>query len=340
MPIGGPFKKMRITTQQKKNLRRIAKAIGVVLLFIVLIAIIAGLIPVSTDGLGANPNPSSNYDEAMGRFQTVLDTEAPIVNEASGSLLMTHGEPTEQVYIMIHGITNSPHQWQELGEMLYDQGANVLIMRMPYHGLKSHNVGELGALSAVNLRDYGDQVVDIAAGLGDEITVIGLSGGATVTSWIGQNRPEVAMVIPISPYMGVPELPAFMDTFIMNLGHNMPNFVLDEPGELRRPWVYRGETTRAPAEFMILGRSVLNDATEKGAAVETAYFLTTAVDNIADNTYTERLVALWKARETSVSYFQFDASQNIPHNSIDPTTDVAIRTLVYDKLFEIIGTKE
>ena len=30
--------------------------------------------------------------------------------------------------------------------MLYDQGHNVLILRMPYHGLASHDVGELKTL--------------------------------------------------------------------------------------------------------------------------------------------------------------------------------------------------
>ena len=41
-----------------------------------------------------------------------------------------------------------------------------------------------------------------------------------------------------------------------------------------------------------------------------------------------------------VSSFQFDASQNVPHNSVDPATDAAIRTLIYDKIFEVIETKE
>ena len=41
-----------------------------------------------------------------------------------------------------------------------------------------------------------------------------------------------------------------------------------------------------------------------------------------------------------VSSFQFDASQNVPHNSVDPAADAAIRALIYDKIFEIIETKE
>ena len=327
-------------SDEKHSFKRVIKWIGGIILAILLLDIIAGLIPVSTEDLESNPDPAADYDEATTRFDAIVAAEVQIVNDDGYSLLMTHGEPTEQVYVLIHGITNSPRQWEELGQMLHEQGHNVLIMRMPYHGLKSHKVGELSALSAADLRDYADDALDIAVGLGEEITVIGISGGATVTSWIGQYRPEVTTIIPLSPFMGLPQLPPFMDTFIMNLGHRMPNIVLDKPSEPRRDWVYRGETTHAPAEFMLLGRSVLDRAADSEPLVDAAYFLTTAVDDTADNRYTEKLAALWGRGRTAVSYVQFDASQNVPHNLVDPATDAAIRALIYDKIFEIIETME
>ena len=49
---------------------------------------------------------------------------------------------------------------------------------MPYHGLQSHQVSELAQLTAQDLRAYADQAVDIAAGLGDEVVPVGLSGGS------------------------------------------------------------------------------------------------------------------------------------------------------------------
>lgn len=323
----------------KRIFKRVKKLTGVLVVFISLLTIIAGSIPVSIEDLESNPNPTSSYDEAMARFDAITSKEKPIINDAGSSLLMTHGEPTGQVYVLIHGITNSPRQWEEFGQSLHEQGNNVLILRMPYHGLKSHNVGELSALSVADLRDYADDAIDIAVGLGKEITAIGISGGATVVCWIGQNRLEVTTIIPISPFMGLPELPAFLDTFVMNLGHRMPNTVLDSPMEPRREWVYRGETTHGPAEFMLLGRSVFDGAARGYPMVNSVYFLTTAVDNTADNTYTDQLAELWGQGETAVSSFQFDASQNVPHNSVDPTTDIAIRTLIYDKILEIIKAK-
>jgi len=48
--------------------------------------------------------------------------------------------------VLIHGTTNSPRQWEELGGALHALGHNVLILRMPHHGLESRSVGELKAL--------------------------------------------------------------------------------------------------------------------------------------------------------------------------------------------------
>jgi len=52
------------------------------------------------------------------RFAQIEAEEAPIVNEISRSRLMTHGKKTPRSYLLIHGATNSPRQFWELGEEL------------------------------------------------------------------------------------------------------------------------------------------------------------------------------------------------------------------------------
>ena len=203
-----------------------------------------GLIPVSTGNLESEPNPVAGYDEAIRQFEAVQQAEAPIVHDARGSLLMTNGDKTEQVYVLIHGTTNSPRQWEELGTTLHKQGHNVLILRMPYHGLASHDVSELKALRAEDLRDYADEAIDLASGLGDQITAIGISGGGAVTTWIAQHRPDVVRILALSPFYGVPEVPPMLNTFLMNLASRVPNVTLQNPEEPQRDWVYRGEATR------------------------------------------------------------------------------------------------
>lgn len=322
---------------QPWTVKRVSKWVAVILLSLLIIILILGLIPAPTDGLESVSNPADSYEEAIERFQEYADEENAIVNEAGHSLLMTHDGPTEKVYVLIHGITNSPRQFVELGEVLHERGYNVLILRMPHHGLLSHDVAELKNLKADELRAYGDEVIDIAAGLGEEITVIGISGGGAVTSWIGQNRDEVQRVVPLSPFFGVPAVPSFLNTFLMNLASRVPNVDLKNPTEEERAWVYQGEATRGVAEFLRLGRGLFNDAEISMPAVSEIYFVTTAVDDTADNDYTVELAEIWQRSGADVSSFEFDESFDIPHNSIDPAADPAKKALVYAKILELLG---
>lgn len=321
----------------KKAVKRGVKWLLIILGVILGVVLILGLVPVSTAGLESDPNPAGSYDEAVRRFEAIVEEEQAIVNEAGFSQLMGGGEKTEQVYVLIHGTTNSPLQFVELGEILHERGHNVLILRMPHHGLSSHDVGELANLKAEELRDYADTTVDIAAGLGEEITVIGLSGGGAVTSWIAQNRSDVERVLPLSPFFGVPEVPPFLNTFLMNLASRVPSVTLKNPEEPAHDWVYQGEATRGVAEFMRLGRAVFAAADQSPPAVTEIHFVTTVIDDTADNDFTDELAGIWQDSGATVTSFEFDESAGIPHNSVDPAGDPAKKALVYAKILEVLG---
>lgn len=317
--------------------KRLAKILGVLLSVLLAIALFLGLFPVSLKESESTANLSVDYDEALRRIKKIQQDEQTIVNDAGGSQLMTHGHKTDRAYVLIHGITNSPRQFVELGEMLFGRGANVLIMRMPYHGLKSHRASELKQLKAKDLSDYADETLDIAAGLGDAVDVIGISGGGTVTAWIAQNRSEVERAVLLSPFFGIANMPHFVDTFLMNLLNRIPNIVLDNPLEPQREWVYRGEATRGVAAFLMLGKTVFKQAENADIAAADIYILTTAKDDTADNSYATKLAEIWAESSANVDQVEFEASMNIPHNSIDPATDTEIKRAVYQKILEWLG---
>ncbi len=321
----------------KHTLKRGARWLLIILGAILVVVLILGLVPVSTKDLESDPDPAASYDEAVRRFQEIVAEEEAIVNEAGFSQMMTTGDETEQVYVLVHGTTNSPLQFAELGEILYERGYNVLILRMPHHGLSSHDVGELANLKAEELHTYADNAVDIAAGLGEETTVIGLSGGGAVTSWIAQNRDDVARVLPLSPFFGVPEAPPFLNTFLMNLASRVPSVTFKNPEEPEHDWVYQGEATRGVAEFMRLGRAVFAEADASAPAVNEIHFITTAIDDTADNDYTAELADTWRDSGATVASFEFDEAAGIPHNSVDPAGDPAKKALVYAKILEVLG---
>ena len=318
-------------------LKRIAKLLGMLVLAILVVFLVIGLLPVPLGGFESAPDPAKDFEEALRRFDEILADEESIANEASGSHLMTHGDSTERVYVLIHGTTNSPLQFVELGDRLYARGHNVLILRMPYHGLNSHRVSELKRLKAEDLRDYADDTIDIAVGLGDEIHVAGISGGGAVTSWIAQNRPDVERVVLLSPFFGIAHTPFWVDTLLMDFFARVPNVVFDNPTEPRRDWVYRGEASRGMAEFMRLGRAVLKQAQSARPAVIDIILVTTASDSTADNRATDRLVEIWEKSGADIVSYEFAAPREIPHNSIDPAADPQKKESVYAKILELLG---
>ena len=58
------------------------------------------------------------------------------------SRLLTHGEKTERAVVLVHGLTNCPKQWELFGQEAFRRGWNVLILRLPEHGLGDRETGK------------------------------------------------------------------------------------------------------------------------------------------------------------------------------------------------------
>ncbi len=323
------------STQPKRALwKRILIWAGIVILAVFVFILIVGMFPISLDGFGAQPNPINDYDEAVSRVEALQQEEAPITKEIGRSLLMTHGEKTEDVYVLVHGVTNAPHEFEEFGQLLYDQGANVLILRMPQHGLLSGDIKELKNLTPEQVREYADLTIDIATGLGDNITVIGLSAGGTLAGWLAQNRDEVDRAVLMSPFMGIKQTPMFLDPILMRAFLRLPGIAIGGASEADREWVYKGESSRGVATFMLLGQALIKQAQEASPQTDQILVLTTAADMAADNGWADKLVEIWQQQGMEVDAYEFPKADDIPHASIDPFTEEAIRQKVYDKIFE------
>ncbi len=318
-------------------IKKILKIVGIVLLAVLAIILIAGLLPVSVPDLPSSPDPVADYDEAVARFETAVSAEEGILmSPKAGSVLMTHGEKTDKAYVLVHGWTNSPYQWLDFAQLLYDRGHNVLIMRMPYHGLTSHDVGELKHAEPEMVRDYADDTIDIAAGLGDEVHVVGLSVGAEVASWIAQDRADVERVMVISPMYGIGKIPAFLSAFLANTTYRLPNINITAPGEEERDHVYQGESTKGVSNAILFGRPIFEQAEERETAVSDIIVVTNANDTTVNNALTDELVKLWQANGTSPETYVFPEELGYPHNSIDPSSNPDADA-VYATLLELLG---
>lgn len=330
-------KDVKVVHPVSHAVKRVLAGLGLAVVGLLALILLFGLVPLPLRGLEPQPVPAGTYDEALVRFAAVEAAEADRVNELGHSRLLTAGERTPRVYAMVHGTTNSPEQWQELGETLHARGHNVLILRMPYHGLQSHRGRELRRLRPQDLRAYADQAVDIATGLGDEVVVVGISGGGAVAAWMAQNRPEVDRALLLAPFFGVHGVPDALDTLLMNAFSRLPNVVLQNPAEPRRDWVYRGEATRGVAAFLAFGHTVIRDARAGAAPYGQVIVLTTAKDDTANNGTTAKVVRWWEAAGGDIVTYEFEPSLDIPHNSVDPAADATKKQEVYDRMLNLLG---
>src|SRR4051794_9029040 len=139
------------------------------------------------------------FDEAVGRVSTRQAQESSVVVRGLGSILLSRGQPTARVYVLLHGFTDVPTQFEAVGRHLFADGSNVYIPRLPHHGERVGPVRALGRVRADELAAFADSTVDIARGLGDSVIVAGLSAGGAITGWIAQTRGDVSRAVLIAP---------------------------------------------------------------------------------------------------------------------------------------------
>jgi esterase/lipase len=291
----------------------------------------------------SHPNPASSYAEAAERAQAWA-AEAPADMLPAGRLqLMSYGQKVERAIVFVHGYTNCPEQFRRLGQLFFERGYNVLIAPLPYHGLADRLTPVHARLRAGELAAYGDRAADIAQGLGNEVTVAGLSMGGVVTAWVGQYRRDVALVAPISPALGMYVVPAPLTPLVAGLMRRLPNqFQWWNPVRQANDgfdYGYPQYATRALAEMMHLGLTVQRTAQTTPPAARALLMITNASDRAVNNTVARGLAHAWQRHSPNLQTFEFEASLDLLHDLIDPNQPGQRIDMVYPKLLELLAGK-
>lgn len=280
--------------------------------------------PLSFDDLVSAPDPAASYEEAKERWEHVQVHEADQpLHDGGRSIVLTHGHPTERVFVLLHGLTNAPRQFRELGEELFATGANVVIPRLAHHGLADRMTDAHAALTAQDLIRYAQYGVDLAQGLGEHVTVVGLSISGISAAWLAQNRDDIDEVFLLAPLFGpavVPDplTPAFTAA-LMRLPNKMlwwdPRVRENLPGP---PYNYPRFPTRALGEALRLGLSTARP--DRQLRVNRLGVILTENDLAVNNRRARRLVEQWSAAspQTEIFLHEFPTAENIPHDFIDP----------------------
>jgi carboxylesterase len=82
------------------------------------------------------PGLVTSYLDALTRIESSYQQDqAEDVRDICLPTLMTHGAPTPWALVFLHGFTNCPEQFCQLGRRFFDLGHNIYVPRQPFHGL-------------------------------------------------------------------------------------------------------------------------------------------------------------------------------------------------------------
>ncbi|MGK7930962.1 MAG: alpha/beta hydrolase [Microcystaceae cyanobacterium] len=115
------------------------------------------------------------------RFKDISPSE---VREGCHPLIMDFGgEPQENAIVLIHGLTDSPHYMQAIGEYFHEiLKFNVFIPLLQGHGLKNPN-----GMKGVSLEQWKENVkfaIKIAQQRGKKVSIGGLSTGGALSVYM------------------------------------------------------------------------------------------------------------------------------------------------------------
>ncbi len=300
--------------------------------------------PLTPIGLGSHPHPAASYDEGVRLVEYLRVADSPAIAPECRTKLLTHGARTARVVVLLHGLTNCPAQCDSLARLLYAGGANVFIPRLPHHGFADHMTDELARVQATELAAFTDRAIDAACGLGDSVTVAGLSIGGVMAAWAGQERADVDRAVVIAPMIGWARAPGPVRTAALTrAGSMLPNrFVWwddqrkqDLPGPQH---VYPRFSSRSVAATMLLGCAVMAEARQRPPACRSVVMITVGGDIAADNSAAVALVRMWRAHlAPHVLTYEFPAALHLNHDVVDPEQVGGNPALTYPVLVSFIS---
>ena len=291
-------------------------------------------------------NPSCSYQESVGRIHDLQKLDGEDVSPDGRTIFLARGEKTQKAIVFFHGNTNSPRQFEALGKIFYKKGYNVLIPRVPHHGLKDRMTKELSRLTVAELIKLCNESVDIAQGLGDVVTVVGFSMGANMSAWVAQNRNDVDKAVIIAPFWGWKGLPTFFFKPVIILLSILPNMFMWWDKKAKKALTgpassYYGFSTRGVGQIMRLGWSVMKEARLDAPKARTILVITSGLDEAVDEENLDKVVDLWCQHSVvKITRFKFDKTMSIFHDMIDPQQPYQKTAVVYPKLIELIESAE
>ena len=276
--------------------------------------------------------------EAIAKLKAIAAAEAklPLQKGSESRTYLHDGPPPKGTLVMYHGFSAGSWQFTLLAEKAFAAGYDVIIPRLPGHGLKDpKGVEDPSQLpTSQDWRRYetfGEDTYQIAKGLGGPVSVLGLSVGANVALSVAEQHNDIQRVVAYAPFLNAPGFAGkvistvqFLDKLTFGLAGKLLDFV---------PWGWGKACEAETASGKRPGHSkfplgAIYSATElgtklvkQGGAVRAPIqFFVTDVDDAADN-QTIRKLHDRAGGDQRNGWFRFPAPEGVPHPMVHPMED-------------------
>jgi pimeloyl-ACP methyl ester carboxylesterase len=285
---------------------------------------------------------TASYADSLDRIRNLqLREQADArINPACYSVSFDHGHATPRAVVFLHGITSSPFQFRQLGQLFFSRGYNVLIPRMPRHGYMDRLTDDPAHLSRTELEAYATEAVDAGRGLAEHLTIAGLSVGGVLAAWCAQTRSDVDLAVAIAPAFAPYGVPLRLVPLLARLARAVPNLMLWwDPIRRQKagpPCSYPRFSTHAMAVSFLLGFDVYRAARVHPPAARSVLTVANPLEVSVNNQATRALVRRWRAHTSNVREFTFGQQVGKLHDIIGPYQEQARTDYVYPILFDLI----
>jgi len=194
--------------------------------------------------------------------------------------------------------------------------------------------------TARDLADYVNEIVDIGIGLGEHLTIAGISAGGVCAALAAQTRAEVNQAVIIAPSFEFGVIPHRLARPTARLITRLPNLFVwwdsNVKTNTKPEYAYPRFSTRSLGQAMQLGDQIRNAAQTSKPLSSKIILVTNRADPAVNNAAAYEITDLWEKHGASVVRFEFDASLKLMHDFIDPNQPNPRTEVVYPKLIELI----
>ena len=230
---------------------------SLIILALILVAIIY-FWPAKKSALQSAHIVRQDYAASMSSIEKQIQDEQndSSLRQQCHSFSRTHGHKTAKAVLLIHGVSGCAGDMGDIAEVFYNQGYNIYAPRVAKHGDTENKLH--GTITFDDMANFMNTSASQVSGLGDEIGVIGHSGGGNMATWLTQYGDGLfSRVLLIAPFYepSIGQAPKWQIPFMRTLYGN--NILPDRFSEY-------GLSYRALAKYVTIKENYKDDLNAPG----------------------------------------------------------------------------